>query len=360
MAIKSILCVTWNLELQCPDDQALKESFVDFVNGKRVPPGPLPPPPPSLIVIGLQEASSYDYSSAGTFIGNRLASRELLGNDYNLIATGKFKGMTKASQIGGHKAQQVIQILARKGENASAKTGEHKEGKFWSEKGFCFARVTLAGRDLGFVSTHLGSDTDVAKKQREGAAILNFLKEQAGGGKTFDALFMMGDLNFRISKQENDGDLQWVRESLATPEGRDNLRRYNDTFKPDIFKNLPFIWPDFAPASLPTYKRKKDKSAHNKIRQLRGKIDAQNDLVRSTFEEVKSDRPGVWDLGWLDRIGYAIHTPGQYNPVQGCGRSLFKLGMKLEQAVALRNWYYVPYGDHIPVYCRFVLSGFMG
>ena len=359
MATKAILCVTWNLELQCPDDQALKDSFVDYVHRKGVLPAP---PPPSLIVIGLQEAASYDYSSAGTFIGNRLvASSELLGKDYALIATGKFKGMTKVSQIKGHKAQQVIQILARKSENASARAEEHKEGKFWSEKGFCFARVTLAGRDLGFVSTHLDSSTDVAKKQREGTEILNFLKQQALGGKTFDALFMMGDLNFRISKQENGGDLQWVRDSLATPAGRDNLRRYNDTFKPAIFNNLPFIWPDFALGSLPTYKRKKDESAYNRIRQLRGKIDVQNDLVRSTFEEVKSDRPGVWDLGWLDRIGYAIHSPGQYNPVQGCGQSLFKARMKLEnQAVALRNWYYVPYGDHTPVYCRFLLSGFMG
>ena len=346
---KSILCVTWNLELQCPDDQTLKESFVAYVKETKKP-------PPSLIVIGLQEAASYKARGEGIFIGNRLvASDQLLGSDYQLIATGRFKGITKFGQgLWAEHAQQVIQVLARKNEKAAAYTGEHPKG--WeSEKGFCFARVTLAGRDLGFVSTHLDSGTDPAKKQREGAEILKFLKEQAQGGKTFDALFIMGDLNFRVAKGGYTDDPQQWCGKIAEPLVRDNLKCW-DSFTPDVFKNLPFKWPDFAPGSLPTYKRKKDAKYYQIIRSL--KNDLNNESLKTLFE-VKSDRPGVWDFGWLDRIGYAVMAPGQYNPVQGCGRSLLKSRLKITNpGVNLHNWHYVPFGDHSPVHCEFVLSGF--
>jgi len=347
MANKSVLCVTWNLELQCPDNQALKDSFVDYVKDKK----------PAVIAIGLQEAAAY--SSIGeVFVGSKLASPELLGKDYELISTAHFKGITKGAQVFGMKAQQVLQILARKAEKAKA-AGHTKQKATASEKGFCFTTVTLAGKNLGFVSTHLSADTDVEKKKKEGETILKYLKEQAKQG-TFDALFMMGDLNFRIRQGNNAGDEELVRANLCIPNGRAALMA-NDSFDPACFANLPFIWPPFEPSSLPTYKRKKEKAVYPAIRALKGKLDGLCNSLRDIYPvTAKKDRAGYWDFGWLDRIGYAVLAPKQHNVASGLAKGFFNSQLKIDNAdgLQLKSWYFVPFGDHAPVYADFNLSGF--
>ena len=107
MTTKSVLCVTWNLELQCPDDQTLRDSFGDYVRSRAHH--------PDIIVIGLQEATSYSNVDA-TFIGEKLVAKNaLLAQWYDLLATERFRGVTKLGQLVGRKANQVIQVLGKKG-----------------------------------------------------------------------------------------------------------------------------------------------------------------------------------------------------------------------------------------------------
>ena len=349
MATRSILCVSWNLELQCPDKQALTDSFVNYIKSKKNN-------KPSLIVIGLQEATSYD-NWAATFIGEKLARPELLGRHYTLLASERFKGITKGKQIIGHKANQVIQVLGHKNAKISAETDQSKK-KWYGEKGFCFAGVNMDGKNLGFISTHLSSDTDAAKKQNEGKKILEFLKEEAKSD-TFDALFMMGDLNFRVKQEGAAGDKKSVQRNLLSPGGRLKLQQH-DSFDPQAFAKLPFIWPPHEAGTLPTYKRKKDKSVYGTIRRLKSREGIDNRALLNLYPiGSKQDRPGFWDFGWLDRIGYACVAPGQFNQRAKLGHSMFKSRLKLQNTdVVVKSFYYVPYGDHVPVYCDFLFSGF--
>lgn len=350
MATKTVLCVTWNLELQCPDERTLRDSFGDYVRSRAHH--------PDIIVIGLQEATSYSNRSA-TFIGEKLVENNtLLRQYYDLLATERFKGITKFfKQALSHKANQVIQVLGKKGGRITAETEKHRKGKL-SEKGFTFARVNVGGRSLGFISTHLSSDTDVQKKQREGRGIMDFLKTQAREQR-FDAVFMMGDLNFRVAQQGYAQRKEGVEEYICTPTGRELLMR-SDSFDPNHFNNMPFIWPGFEPDSLPTYKRKKDKALYQTIWALKGKLDRQNNNLKTLYPiSSKKGREGYWDFGWLDRIGYACYAPEQYNGVPGLSRNFWAPRLKCKNPdVRLKVWGHIPYGDHAPVYCQFELDGF--
>lgn len=83
MAIKTVMCATWNLELQCPDKYALNKSFSlnpHIMSAKYQP---------DIIAIGLQEASSY-YKNRRYFVGDRLVENDLFSkglpkNRYELV-----------------------------------------------------------------------------------------------------------------------------------------------------------------------------------------------------------------------------------------------------------------------------------
>lgn len=373
MATKRVMCVTWNLELQCPDNAALTESFVTTIRAQN------DANRPNVIVIGLQETASYD-TIAATFIGNKLVVNTLLGNaanfnnnPYVLLGTARFKGITKKGQIFGKKAQQAIQVLVRQADQANIAGDFDAYQKAWqSEKGFVFADLNCYGKRLGFVSTHLAADSD--ESRRKGCqTISNAMGEYIGDGGKFSALFMMGDLNYRLRRMNSTTpaatETQLIINMMVNRGGRMQLRTY-DTFDAGTLNLLPFMWPPHDQDCFPTYKRSKSNSDYGVIRQLKypggvmdnqGKVTNVNALKTIYAKEgaFKEKRAGVWDFGWLDRIGYAVYAPGYYNPDGNAG--LLKAGLTIagnQADIAMQGWNHVPYGDHMPVYCQFDLNGF--
>ncbi len=392
MAAKSILCVSWNLELQCPDQQALNQSFVQYItqlqDNER----------PNLIVIGLQETASYKKIGEGVFIGNKLVERgKLLGNNhilnenpYRLLDTVRFKGMTKMKQMFGKKAQQCLQILVRKKDRKSVEVylEGHQKAK-GREKGFCFAELGFYDRKMCFISTHLDSSNS-EERAKECREIRNTILRHARLNGKYHAIFMMGDLNYRLKAREIHTNItmqhhmfdsatyssdkkKWGKicgaggmvNKLATPAGRNFVRVNCDGFNEEHFANLPFKWPDFEDGSFPTYKRKKSKKFYSEIKKLK---DCQNrnvdrNIIKNIYYSSSSwstkKRPDSWDMGWLDRIGYAL-DPADPNCCNDSGMQMIGRGLNYNQPenIKIGSWPHVPYGDHVPVYSLFKINGF--
>ena len=392
MTLKSILCVSWNLELQCPDDNALRNSFVDYITSldddKR----------PNLIAIGLQETASYNKHGRGTFIGNKLVSAGLLGNrglldnnPYQLIGTVRFKGMTKWTQAFGKKAQQCLQILVRRKDvpHAESFLEQHQKAPR-REKGFCYAEMVFYDKRLCFISTHLDSGKS-DEREKECREIRRTILEHVKKNGRYHAAFMMGDLNYRLNagKIHNNVTMQhhmyvssdfssnkkkWTKicgmggmiEKLRSKDGRDFVRVNCDSFDKDDFSMLPFIWPDFKDGSFPTYKRTKSSKKYSEIRKLKNKESrtVSKELITTIYakdEKFSIKRGNSWDVGWLDRIGFAF-KPRRRNPDSCTLEGIKMIARGVTHAnpssVKIGSWPYVPYGDHVPVYCHLELEGF--
>ncbi len=389
----NVMCLTWNLELDLPNHAALEECFVNTIT--RMPRSRRP----DVIVIGLQETMSYTRTGDGTFIGHKLADEKLLGgmdfldDPYKLILTESFKGMTKKLQLFTRKAQQVVQVLVRKSWRDKLQVTPISKSRSWhSEKGFVGVDMAVLGKHLCFVSTHLDSGSE-RKRAADCEKISKELYEHAKHSK-FHAMFMMGDLNFRLPPfkrgHDRDGyarlevldvakykprpaDHELLYEYMLNRKGRKQLMEIDTFHASHVFDDMPFVWPAFPLDSLPTYKRKHKDKHYKLIPKLKDAFeegwlrkDVQDELLLKLYggkgKFKWNKKRNCWDLGWLDRIGYAVRADGQYNEKLG----LLKLDDMLRKGVTVHEpqgglrlevLAHVPYGDHAPVACFFTLAG---
>lgn len=363
MPTKKIMCISWNLELDIPTKDTLKATIMTAIGSSSTT-------WPDVIIFGVQESNS------GDNLGKRLCDKDLLGglsDPYQLIADDTFSGITKFKQIFGAKASQAVYVLTRrsaKNIQAMATTMQQKKGR---EKGFVFADVNIGGKRIGCVSTHLAAED--AKRPRDITQIGQFLAN-AAKQKKFHALFIMGDLNYRIKRNGAAADADSVLANSATMSGRASLLS-EDTFDPaNFFADTPYKWLPFSPYCLPTYKRSrksKDASQINRLRpqnsgsskveKLTGVEDGAYplDAIKAVYK-VKASEKGenIWDFGWLDRIGFA--AGGTLNDVQFTSYgspSIITPGASITNLDTLwiDSWSHAFGGDHVPVYATFEIDG---
>ncbi len=356
---------------------------------------------PDVICLGLQETSPYE---GGGFLGQKLASWPLLGkmagggvqhaevpvrtgqqpltDMYELLGTAQVDGFTKPGQFFSNKpCSQVIQILARQSARAfitnvnfiaeqQAVKGIRKKIGFTSEKGYVIADLTFHGNRVAFVSTHLNSNSD-EKRQTECEVIRQHLASLAMTGGGFSAVFVMGDLNYRISRAggTSGSDQTYLINQLATRSGR--ATAYGcDTFSPNGGVSvLRCEWPRHNEDCFPTYKRTRKNAmaikafaaafdtATGRVKSPEGTM--AHNLIQSVYFadgklSYKKERGDVWDFGWLDRIGYALPKQGAPNPMVS-GNLKFRGGSPAPEIFDFKG---AVGGDHAPVYCNFIIEGF--
>jgi endonuclease/exonuclease/phosphatase family metal-dependent hydrolase len=362
MAI-NIWLASWNCENQAPSDTMLNNFMVTDVNAAL-------PNPPDLIVVGLQEA---DITSTFNreFVSDRLAKTKRLGNNYQQIGSAYTVGFTK-----GKKNYLQIGVLCRNQLAITNKqTGTYKDGT--EGKGGVFVKFDYTDNNnnvvrLGFINAHLDSK-NAAKRESQ---IKGLLREITGSDNNdtvtqieqaltnqFDAVFFMGDLNYRLKTFQ---DLQNnpvfsnspINNTIQIDPNFPGLKNLGENTKVDtlvnwIFNpnlrgslaNLDSLYASslvggnnpntdgygftFPPAGnlLPTYKRfYKDRTAANPCSLLAaGNSTAQNirgcyfNGLQATDPVPYNQKRQAFELGWLDRIGYKAKvgvpvqslTPGQ-------------------------------------------------
>lgn len=338
-----VMCITWNIELQKPDqseiDLALKKHA--WRAGEE----------PDIIAIGIQEGDSkVDYGA----VFNSSAP------GYNRVSETGFSGITKAKQIiTGHYASQELSILVRaepKKDSEVKSTGVDNKHSRGREKGLCYAEVVIRGHKIGFVSMH--AETNPDERPSDFSRILKILKSHG----PFHAVFMMGDLNYRLKRQAGDKDkakLEAEREELYRMMADRKLREElmeRDSFEEKDTSSLPFLWPRFSTKCLPTYKRDKKPDKRKKYAELR-KTDTYTydpNSLKALYDIGICKKKGgpCWDFGWLDRIGYAT-----FKNKTAAGTGLLTEGLMLgTDGVSLNGWNWVSGGDHVPVFCCFELE----
>ncbi len=383
------MCFTWNLELDQPKDAVLDKCFVEFLsNQPKIQ-------RPEMIVIGLQETASYTVFG-NTFIGHKLAGKKLLGginfeDPYELVETVSFKGVTSKGQIISKKAQQAIQVLVRKSAKDKIKVAPLKKSRgFFSEKGFVGVDVEFFGKRLNFISTHLDAKTE-AHRLKDCETIIDTLHELSGKG-AYDGLWLMGDLNFRIPPFDATFDIngkvslkhvdpedytpkptdsRYMIDLLRSRDGRKMLMAHDSFHKTEAFKGMPYVWPKFHPDSLPTYKRKHKSKHYKLIQKLEDVIDKDGKIAQTRLPEIQNlftskgvvkfkKKRGQWDMGWLDRIGYAVGVDGHHSESMGIGLGrVLKKGLRVitqPGGYTLHVFNHIPCGDHAPVACNFHLD----
>jgi hypothetical protein len=349
-----VFCMTWNMELEQPDEAQLTAFF------RTSPPWTTPP---DIVVIGIQEG------------GSAIHYRELFEKAlplYVCVAKTKFKGITKSSQIFAmNRAAQGLYVFVRGvtedkkylADLHGADTGKGTKSLL-SEKGYCYAEVSWDGRRIAFVSTHAevkeekrGADFATIEKHLEAQAA-RYVSPDTGDGspkaKPFDAAFMMGDLNYRLTRKadaKNDVALDAERaelwEMMSTPEGRRKLLA-RDTF--DRPNDPLWQWKGFSTDCLPTYKRLKAKDARDLLRQMeRGNGKYPVDVLKKLYPLKVSEKGGsCWDCGYLDRIGVASN--------QDRTTILAKDLLHMKSASELKAANFLVGGDHVPVYALYELE----
>lgn len=349
-----VMCMTWNVELELPDAGQLKKFFGSFQRSAD-------PGPPDIIAIGIQEG--------GGSTKYRPLFEDVL-KDYVLVTKAKFKGVTKWWQVFSQTAAQGLYVLVKKstfnvdtkdeGQKALNAESETNSKTLLGEKGFVFSEVNYEGCRIGFVSTH--AETNQDKREGDFATIGKILKshfDEKDGGP-FSAIFVMGDLNYRLARTHDEKknkkgfeqEKADIWEKMATEKGRKDLRA-RDTFPKDKPPQIPgtgrMVWPEFSNQCLPTYKRLKSKEGKAYLAKLEGNPDGYDPAVLKALYELKASDKGAtnWDFGWLDRIGYADGSSGG---------SLLDKKIKIEGEPELFGGNWLIGGDHVPVFLHVVLT----
>lgn len=361
MGVKfNVMCMTWNLEGEKPDVKDLESLFKQAQSGHNLG-------LPDIIAIGIQEGNSKDHQP--------ILEAALKG--YKCVASAKFSGITKAKQIWTFSpVTQGIFLMIRldafnaekegKADNTSAAAEAHSK-KLFSEKGYVFGEITYNGYRLGFVSTH--AETRAKKKAGDFATISKGLQKIVDdSGEPFHAVFVMGDLNYRLNRTfdidpKNPKDpkdpktaarIDDFYQKMATPHGRVDLLT-EDSFTKESAKipNLKMEWPAFSPQCLPTYKRKRDKEGAKLLEKLKkespkhDKFEYNPEVLKDLYSLTMSDKGGAqWDCGWLDRIGFDI----------GGGGPIVAKGLTHTGCTPIQGGNLIKGGDHIPVWINMAIE----
>ncbi len=347
MAKLRIFCLTWNIELEEPDEGQLAKFFAASLKHAGAE--------PDVIAIGIQEGGSRTHY-------RQIFEKALPG--YVCVTKTKFKGVTKSSQIvkfWSESAAQGLYVLVKgavedkesKKEEVQAESAKGTKSAL-SEKGYCYSEVTIDNMRIGFVSTH--AEVKQEKRGADFAAIEKYLAERAQDG-AFHALFMMGDLNYRVerrasAKDENalKSEMDEIHTLMASGTGRKTLRK-RDTWEAPKSGVIHWDWTEFDDQCLPTYKRLKSDKAKAFLKKLEKDDDPDNhdvEALKNLYPLKVSDKGGSnWDFGWLDRIGVAN------------GKDMGKIvqkGLKLSQTFGLYGGNYLLGGDHVPVFATYVFD----
>lgn len=399
MANLKLMCLTWNQELADIHKKDI-QPLMELIRDER----------PDLIIIGLQEAKPtgmfHKPSKSFAFVGEKIAAnlvRDYHLNNYRFLGRQSFRGVTKGMQVlksldptRSQLARQVIEVIANN-PNITVSRTKYYQTKFLREKGFVFAEVQFNNRRLAFISTHLDAGTNADKRRRMAQKITQKLNDWNNNQPRYNAIFVMGDMNYRLRRLDGyhgiptPAESQQVIDMLHTRANRQQLMR-RDSFitnpgapvriaglnfdqGPAELDSLHLQWIPFDQDSLPTYKRttKTDHKGYAAWRRLRGPDRWNNgsiphgmiyrdgrydrDVALTVYLKdgrLKEKRAGFYDFGWLDRIGIRTRSRpqdrliAQPNPVR----------LITNQQPTLKSLMHVTGGDHVPVYTILNFEGF--
>jgi len=399
MANLKLMCLTWNQELADIHKKDI-QPIMELIRDER----------PDLIVMGLQEAKPtgmfHKPSKSFAFVGEKIAAnlvRDYHLNTYRFLGRQSFRGVTKGMQVlksldptRSQLARQVIEVIASN-PNITLSRTKYYQTKFLREKGFVFVEVQFNNRRLAFISTHLDAGTNADKRRRMAQKITQKLNDWNNNQPRYNAIFVMGDMNYRLRRLDGyhgiptPAESQQVIDMLHTRANRQQLMR-RDSFitnpgnpvriaglnfdqGPAELDSLHLQWIPFDQDSLPTYKRstKTDHKGYAAWRRLRGPDRWNNgsiphgmiyrdgrydrDVALTVYLKdgrLKEKRAGFYDFGWLDRIGIRTRSRpqdrliAQPNPVR----------LITNQQPTLKSMMHVTGGDHVPVHTILNFEGF--
>jgi hypothetical protein len=400
MANLKLMCLTWNQELADIHKKDI-QPLMELIRDER----------PDLIIIGLQEAKPtgmfHKPSKSFAFVGEKIAAnlvRDYHLNNYRFLGRQSFRGVTKLTQVvksvdptRSQLARQVIEVIASN-PNITLSRTKYYQTKFLREKGFVFAEVQFNNRRLAFICTHLDSGTNVEKRRRMAYKIREKLHDWNNNDPHYNALFVMGDMNYRVRRPAewfgnvSEAESQLIIEKLYTRAERQQLMR-EDSFianpdnpvsvgalrfdrGPAELDSLNMNWIPFDRDALPTYKRstKTDHKGYAAWRRLRGPDRWNNgsiphgmiyrdgrydrDVALTVYlkdKKLKVKRAGFYDFGWLDRIGMRTSRVfGDRLIINGNPVSL----LRPNEQPTLKSMMQVTGGDHVPVYTILNFKGF--
>jgi hypothetical protein len=355
-----IWMLTWNCENQAPKDGLFTKFAAELLPATEKANWP------DILVIALQEADCY-LSARRLFVSHKIA--EQFSNDYQMLSAPSFMGTTKPPT----KCYIHLGVLVKKNlvisrdPNRTAVfsplvqaansmsivdqgSGEYRDGKFPKCKGGAFARVFFRGKKIGFIGAHLDGPVKEKATDRQIQKLLQSITASTAADAVglnadltnqFDALFFMGDLNYRLMAIANKGTVNDMVAAVGRTATRKALWDY-DTLNgtqllasshSPLVKTYGFTFPKFD--MLPTYKRAyKDRTSDNSCLRLSSRmagsqgellepgrntpnqIDSHRSMLQGCYYQGKvgsdsalSDkRQGYYELGWLDRLGYRIKT----------------------------------------------------
>ncbi|MCU0567016.1 MAG: hypothetical protein MUF49_10510 [Oculatellaceae cyanobacterium Prado106] len=361
-----IWMLTWNCENQAPKGELFNSFIQDLLPTSQKANWP------DILVIALQEADCY-FSARRLFVTHKIA--EQFPADYQLLSAPSFMGTTKPPT----KCYIHLGVLVRKnfvisrdpnrsttwnplGASANLQvfdqgSGEYRDGKFPKCKGGAFARVMFQGKKIGFIGAHLDGPVKAANTDRQ---ITKLLQSITGSTATtpagintditnqFDALFFMGDLNYRLMGIATKPTVNDMVAAVGQTASRRALWDYDTLNGTQLLASshsplvtaYQFTFPRFD--VLPTYKRAyQDRTLDNACLRLSSRmlgsagelltpgvrtpeqIAANRAMLEGCYYRGKvgsnsalsTKRTGYYELGWLDRVGYRIKagttvTPG--------------------------------------------------
>lgn len=276
--------LTWNCANTKPSKDQLDQLIVSRVPGDK----------PDMIVIGVQEYPRQD----------RIPKKiEQSLKDYRFISENVVKGLSGGTWykfgLNGLNCQAVGALVKTgvRAETSVKANGNRKYGKGGVILGI---KITKNKSEFGlaFISAHLDS---YDKKEDDIKRIINaFPKRQ------FDAVFMMGDLNYRLDPKGKTFTRTGICNMISNNPG-ELLNGHDELLSSSLVKEGPyqFEFPDPSARFPPTYKIKSYTVGNHLLTYFGAKgAEEPNKKLKP-----KKKRTGI-DIGWLDRIGWAKKWAG--------------------------------------------------
>ena len=298
-----IWLLTWNCGNKAPDDDQLAQLLGDDLNSVKEK------DKPDLVVIGLQEFKRGDQYR----IAQRLATPKFAGSDFAFLDEQVKKGIS-----GGGRNCQVIGVLVNRDRKSDVKLFAKTRGTRVFGKGGVIMVVQIRGMNIAFVSAHLDS---YHKREADTTRVINCFSSLVKKQKdlVLDAVFMMGDLNFRLEPKES-SILSPVssRFDIATllfdQVWQNKLHEFDEINRSSLVTGTggyKFEFPQ--PKFPPTYKLHAE-------HQTEGWLTNSMKIILTYFGKGSRELPPrikekrtAYDFGWLDRIGWATEWRNQKN-----------------------------------------------
>jgi len=338
-----IWLLTWNCGNKAPDDDQLAQLLGDDLQSVKAQ------DMPDLIVIGLQEFKRGDKHR----IAQRLAKPKFAGSDFVFLDEQVKKGIS-----GGGFNCQVIGILVNRDKESEVQVIAKSRGTRTFGKGGVIIAVQMQGLNIAFVSAHLDS---YGKRESDTTRVINCFSNLVKNQKdlVLDAVFMMGDLNFRLEpKDESILSGRTSRYDIASllfdQVWQNKLHQFDEIHGSSLVTGIggyKFEFPQ--PLFPPTYKiRKKYQKDGWLTNVMRVVLTYFGEGSKNLPPKIKKDRT-AYDFGWLDRIGWATEWKHQE-------KSSLAEGVKVEIDPAQENRFVARHGlvmsDHAAVLIKALVT----